>query len=175
MKAALIPGHGPNIDRGAVNSDGTTELDWNRDLVNRIASHLPEQHIIVNRTVERISPISAINATRADLAIEFHLNAATGAATGTEMIYWPSSVGGKKLALALQRAAVDVLKLKDRGIKEPWEGRGAAFLRGTRMPAVIAESFFIDNSSDLRRGNEVKEELAKAYAEVIKSFFCTCE
>lgn len=167
MKVALIPGHGPEIDRGAENKDGTTELDWNRDLVRRIKSHLEGkvEVVVVNRTKERLSPVVEVNATNADLAMEFHLNSATGTATGTEMIYVSQS--GKKLAERLQKAAVSILRLADRGVKNPFAGRGNYFLTKTRMPAVIVESFFIDNSEDLAVGNARKEELALAYANAI--------
>lgn len=167
MKVALIPGHGPEIDRGAENRDGTTELDWNRDLVRRIKSHLEgrAEVVVVNRVKERLSPVQQINETGADIALEFHLNSATGNATGTEMIY--ISQAGKKLAEKLQKAAVLTLRLADRGVKKPFAGRGNYFLTKTRMPAVIVESFFIDNSEDLAVGNARKEELALSYANAI--------
>lgn len=167
MKIALIPGHGPSIDRGAENKDGTTELDWNRDLVRRIKSHLDgrAEVVVVNRVKERLSPVAEINATKADIAIEFHLNSATGQATGTEMIYISKS--GKALAERLQKAAVATLRLADRGVKTPFAGRGNYFLTKTNMPAVIVESFFIDNSDDLAIGNERKEELAMSYANAL--------
>lgn len=171
MKICLIPGHGPIRDKGAENRDGTNELEWNQDLVRRIATHLQGKAgvTIVHRSQERLSPVHMINTTNADIAIEFHCNAANGTATGTEMIYYPSSRAGKALAEKLQKAVVSVLGLKDRGVREPFDGRGNRFLAGTRMPAVIAESFFIDNSSDLAVGNAKKDLLALAYADAILS------
>lgn len=168
-RIALVPGHGPSIDRGAVNSDGTTELDWNRDLANRIVNAIAGRVpvVVIHRQTEKLSPIPQINASGASLAVELHLNAFNGQATGTEMIHWPTSGKGIRLAQALQTAAVGVLKLKDRGIKPPQLGRGAAFLRKTTMPAVIVESFFIDNDNDLAVGNAKKDELARAYADVL--------
>lgn len=167
MKIALIPGHGPKIDEGATNPDGTTELDWNRDLVKRIASHLRgrAEVVVVHRVSERLSPVDQINATDADVALEFHLNASNGKASGTEMIHISKS--GKFWADRLQKAAVEVLRLPDRGVKTPFAGRGDRFLTKTKMPAVIVESFFIDNSDDLEVGNARKEELALAYAKAL--------
>lgn len=169
MKVCLVPGHGPEIDRGATNADGTTELDWNRDLVRRIKSHLDgrAEVVMIGRVKERLSPIDEINSTGADVVVEFHLNAANTKASGTEMIY--ISQAGKKLAEKLQAAAVKALHLPDRGVKTPYQGRGNRFLTGTTMPAVIAESGFIDNDSDLRVLNERKEELAMAYANALVS------
>lgn len=167
MKIALVPGHGPRIDEGATNPDGTTELDWNRDLVKRIASHLRGRAdvSVVHRVKERLSPVDQVNATNADVAIEFHLNASNGKASGTEMIHISKS--GKLWAEKLQKAAVEVLRLPDRGVKTPFAGRGDRFLSKTKMPAVIVESFFIDNSDDLEVGNARKEELALAYANAL--------
>lgn len=169
MKVALIPGHGPEIDRGAENRDGTTELAWNRDLVNRIQFHLngAVESVIIHRKRERVSPVLEINQTKPDIAIEFHCNASDGRASGTEMIY--VSRAGKRLAEALQSEAVKALRLPDRGVKQPFAGRGNYFLTKTDMPAVIAESMFIDNSDDLRVANERKEDLARAYARAILS------
>lgn len=168
-RVCLVPGHGPDIDRGAANHDGTTELDWNRDLVNKIAALLPDRSVVVHRTTERLSPVTAINATKATFALEFHLNASNRTASGTEMIYWPGSSRGLVIAQKLLDAAVNTLNLPNRGVKQPWNGRGALFLKGTSMPAVIVESFFIDNDRDLHRGNTCKAELAAAYAAVISN------
>lgn len=169
MTIALVPGHGPEIDQGATNPDGTTELEWNRDLVRRIASHLQGKAgvAIVHRTKERYSPVDAINVSGANVAVEFHLNASNGHASGTEMIY--ISKAGKVLAQKLQDAAVRVLRLPDRGVKTPWAGRGNYFLTKTQMPAVIAESGFIDHDPDLEVLNARKEELALAYANALLS------
>lgn len=169
---AICVGHGPKNDLGAVASDGTTERDWNRDLASRIVLAIGDRAraVIVLRGVEKQPPIAMVNALKADLAIELHLNAFNGNASGTEMIYWPASIKGKALAAKLQIAAVRALKLPDRGIKGPQAGgRGTAFLRQTNMPAVICESFFIDNAKDLARGNMFKDSLAVAYANALLS------
>lgn len=171
---ALSIGHGPVKDLGAVSKDGkTNERDWNRDLVEimkRKFNHAGIHVHIINRRIEKTPPVNIINATSADLAVEFHLNAYTGEASGTEMIYFTKSIRGRALAAALQSAAVKVLGLPDRGIKEPVNGRGLQLLRDTDMPCVIAESFFIDNPEDLKRGNERKEALAQAYADALTVF-----
>lgn len=180
-KVAIVVGHGPRIDKGAVNANGETEMDWNRDLANRIHTELKSEGVVDSeifyRKVERLSPVSEVNASKCNLAIELHLNSSDdddpdleGTASGTEMIvyYLPStgspSVGTKKAADALLRAALGVLKLPNRGVRPPYEGRGRRFLSKTTMPAVIVESFFIDHTPDLDRGNSVKQQLARAYA-----------
>jgi len=114
---------------------------------------------------EKVSPVTQVNASGADFAVELHCNAYNGQASGTEMIIYPTSANGRRLATFMQRRVVEVLQLPDRGVKGPQGGgRGLAFLRNTRMPAVIAESFFIDNDSDLAVATERKQRLAAAYA-----------
>lgn len=172
---ALVIGHGPKHDRGAVSRDkSVNELDWNRDLVEKIQSSIKSKSglacYIVHRTIERLQPVKETNETNANIAIEFHLNSSDGKASGIEMIHANGSKRGKLLAQALQSAAVKVLRLNDRGVKTPWQGRGERWLKGTKMPAVIAESFFIDNDTDLTIGTTKKNELANAYADAIIEF-----
>lgn len=170
---AIVIGHGPKRDKGAENFDGTTELDWNTDLANCIKSAIGDRLRvdIVRRVTERVQPVIQTNNTGADMTVELHLNSFNGKASGTEMIYYPASSKGKTLATLLQDAAVKTLKLPDRGIKGPQGGgRGMAFLRKTRMPAVIVESFFIDNNKDLLTGNKNKATLANAYADAFVAF-----
>lgn len=169
---ALVVGHGPVKDKGAVAKDGTTELGWNTDLAPRIAAHIGTRAkvVVIHRRIERQSPVVAVNGSGAAIAVELHLNAADGTASGTEMIHAPNSVKGAALARVLQSAAVSVLNLPNRGVKPPWKGRGAAFLTKTKMPAVIVESFFIDRPSDLARGNARKDALAAAYADALVRF-----
>lgn len=175
-KVAIVVGHGPRIDHGAVNADGTNELDWNRELAKYIGIALEGrvEYKIISREIERLSPIEAVNAYGADLAIELHLNASDdedpdleGTASGTEMIVYERSEKAKVAAKFFLDAAVGVLGLPNRGVKPPYEGRGNRFLSRTTMPAIIVESFFIDKSSDLRIGNQRKVALAKAYADAI--------
>lgn len=176
MKVAISIGHGPAIDRGAENHDGTTEFDWNLDLGNRIKVALTGtalEAVICGRKVEK-SPTDAahqITATGADFAVELHLNAADTKASGTEMLHATVSARGKELAGHLQREAVAVLGLPNRGVKslERTE-RGAAIVWESKPPTVIVESFFIDNDKDLKRGNDEKTNLAQGYARAFLKF-----
>lgn len=172
-KVVIVIGHGPKHDTGAVGRDNVTELAWNTDLAERIKHALIAGRkldaVIVKRVTEELQPVLETNATNANFAIELHLNSTPGA-SGTEMIHAPQSPKGIALAKALQKAAVGVLGLPDRGVKPPWKGRGLRWLNGTKMPAVIVESFFIDNPHDLRVGNFKKQKLAEAYAEALADY-----
>lgn len=173
-KVAIVIGHGPRIDKGAVNrATETTELDWNTELASMIKTALVGrvEAVIVHRVTERLQPVTETNATKADCAIELHLNSFDGIASGTEMICLPSSPRANHLASLLQTAAVQTLQLPDRGVKGPQGGgRGQRWLKGTTMPAVIVESFFIDRDEDLSIGGMLKDELAQAYADAIAGF-----
>ena len=178
-RVAIVTGHGPKIDRGAVNrATGTTELDWNTELASMIKNAMAGRvdAVIVHRVTERLQPVTETNATKADCSIEMHLNSSENhAASGSEMICLPSSPKANHLASLLQAAAVRTLQLPDRGVKGPRRGpdgklRGHRWLKGTTMAAVIVESFFIDNDSDLAIGNSLKGNLAQAYADAIVAF-----
>jgi N-acetylmuramoyl-L-alanine amidase len=169
---ALVIGHGPKGDKGAFSKDGkTNELEWNTELVIYIADELKRLGVkvfVVHRAIERIQPVKQTNDTGAECAIEFHLNAADGTASGTEMLY-SGSKKGQMFADVLQKAATTILKLPDRGIKIRKSGRGSSWITKTTMPAVLAETFFIDNNKDLERGSAVLVQLAVAYAQTIKN------
>ena len=169
MRVALVIGHGPARDEGAVSLGGSlTELAYNRRLVPMIAGLLEGtrvEPVVVHRVTERVQPVSETNATGAECAIEFHLNSASSpSATGSEMVYCPGSKRGVAFARLLQGHVVAALGRADRGVKTPWQGRGLGWLQKTRMPAVMAESFFISNEGDVAAGMERMEVLARAYA-----------
>lgn len=173
-KLALVIGHGPKIDKGAENGNGTTELEWNQELANRIKSHLNGSQLeckVIHRVTEKVSPTNEVNAAKADFAVELHCNAYNEVASGTEVIYYPGSKEGQRLANTILSRIVPVLNLPNRGVKTPQAGgRGMSFLAKTNCPAVIAESMFIDNIKDLARANDVKDELAAAYAAAFLAF-----
>ena len=168
---ALVIGHGPTKDQGAYSKDKrVSELQWNRAFVPIVASELKKlgvEYWVLERRTEKRSPIATINVTGAQACCEFHLNSADGQPSGTEMIYYPGSVKGAKLGRAMQKAAVTILQLPDRGIRTPYAGRGMAFLRDTKMPAIIVETFFICTPGDLQRGTAVRYPLAVAYAQAL--------
>lgn len=106
--------------------------------------------------------VNAVNALNPILAVEIHFNAAGGKGRGTETLYAPGSVKGKQVAELVQHGMVQVMRTKDRGVKEGWyrmdrpgvkdypgdvEGdeQPDYFLRKTKCPAIIIEPEFIHN------------------------------
>jgi N-acetylmuramoyl-L-alanine amidase len=170
-KVALIVGHDLQA-QGAISCGYTTEYGYNKELVAKVCA-------LLDRT--RINPIivyrehgygrlpGEVNETRADLAVEFHFNAANGHGSGTEVLHWYQSAKGRAAAIILQDRLVAALNLPNRGIK-PCKGndRGGLLLMKTVMPCLIAEPFFGDNHLDWDRAIQRGKELVNAYVLAIE-------
>lgn len=98
--------------------------------------------------------------------IEIHFNSAGDpSAQGTETLY--VSEISRPLAESVQREMVSFLKLKDRGAKHPWQGRGEASLTAIPgVPQILVEPFFgssnPDRGPDLVDDADEQRALAKA-------------
>lgn len=123
--------------------------------------------------------VNRINEWNPDLAIEFHLNSSSPCASGTEMLLSKShfnsyaeptefhvDVNSLNLRIA-ETVGIPIRHTKFRG---RWQ-RGGYFLNKTNCRAIIAETFFICNNSDLAKANENYDELAKAYVDWIVNYF----
>lgn len=166
---AIIIGHSEQA-QGAMNKDGRTEWQYNRSLAALIAYDLaPHVNVsIVHRDCSYSQLPAKVNATGADVAVSLHCNAFNEKASGSEVLYYSGSANGAKLAQRLQDVVVNTLGLPDRGIKpRTADDRGGPLLKGTRMPCVILEPFFIDNSKDLDVGVTRMQGLAGALAEAL--------
>jgi len=83
-----------------------------------------------------------------DIAVEIHFNSSANQpnqACGIETLYFQGSEKGKVLADSIQKALLFLLPFSDRGIKER---DNLYFLHKTAIPAVIVETFFIDNDRE---------------------------
>lgn len=174
-KVCVIIGHGGN-DCGAVSKDGKyTELAYNTDLAIKLLGKLRENGYEAfkhNRGFARIENIPLINSMKPDLIISLHCNSADNPnATGTEAIHYYGSKNGKRFADILSKNISAALGLKNRGSKEPFNGRGSGLLRSTYAPCVISEPFFISNNLDLKAGLEKKEDYLQAIVKSVDEFF----
>lgn len=164
MKVALVVGHRLS-SQGACAPD-ICEFDFNEDLAHMVARFIPESYVVYRETYRGLP--DKINKEKPELIISFHCNAFNKKVSGTETLYYYKSKKGKKLAKKLQKAIVNVLDLKDRGIKpKSAEDRGGYLLKYTNAPCVIIEPFFIDNPIDLVIATELKKELSEAIAMAI--------
>lgn len=150
---ALVIGHHPEAPGAALRLGAHAMQEYELwSMVARELARTLEAEGVDTAVVERPNPqpdqalAERVNATGAEVAVELHFNAAaTPEASGTEMLHWPGSHEGEKLAARLQRHTLEALKLNGRGLK----ARGdLPFLELTEMQAVIAEPAFGSNSGD---------------------------
>lgn len=170
VKVFLSAGHG-GTDPGAV-GNGLHEKTINLNTLLTCKSEL-ERHgvkVVCSRTKDESDPVAEevkeANASDADLAVSFHINA--GGGDGFEVFYYKTSPEGKKLA-GLCEKYVKTLGQNSRGLKV---GDHLYFIRKTTMPAVLVESFFIDNSKDKTIGDTLAEQTAfgEVYAKAILEY-----
>lgn len=169
-KVFLSAGHGGS-DPGAV-ANGLYEKTINLNTLLACKSEL-ERHgvtVICSRTKDENDPVTQevkeANASSADVAISFHINA--GGGDGFEVYYYNSSQNGKKLAALCEKHA-KTLGQNSRGLKT---GNHLHFIKKTKMTAVLVESFFIDNVKDKSIGDTIAEQTAfgVAYAKAILEY-----
>ena len=169
-KVFLSAGHGGS-DPGAV-SGSLKEKDINLQVLLSCKSEL-ERHgvkVISSRVKDEDDPVGQevkeANASGSDVAVSFHVNA--GGGDGFEAYYYTTNTKGKKLA-ELGEKYVKKLGQNSRGIKS---GNHLYFVKNTKMPAVLYESFFIDNATDKKIGDTVAEQKAfgVAYAKAILEY-----
>lgn len=170
VKVFLSAGHG-GTDPGAV-ANGLYEKTINLNTLLACKSEL-ERHgveVVCSRIKDENDSVSEetkeANASNADIAVSFHVNA--GGGDGFEAFYFDTSVKGKKLA-SLCEKYVKRLGQNSRGLKS---GNHLHFIRKTTMTAVLVESFFIDNSKDKLVGDTIAEhvEFGVAYAKAILEY-----
>lgn len=170
-KVFLSAGHG-GTDPGAV-SGLLKEKDINLQVLLYCKNEL-ERHgvkVISSRVKDENDPVGQevkeANASGADVAVSFHVNA--GGGDGFEAYYYTTNKEGKKLA-ELGEKYVKKLGQNSRGIKS---GNHLYFVKNTKMPAVLYESFFIDNATDRKIGDTVAEQkkFGVAYAKAILEYF----
>lgn len=167
--AFLSAGHGGS-DPGAV-GNGLKEKEINLQTLLACKEVL-EAHgvkVVASRTTDENDPVGQevkeANASKADIAVSFHVNA--GGGDGFEAFYHTSSSKGKKLA-QLGEKYVKAMGQNSRGIKS---GNHLYFIKNTDMTSVLFESFFID-SKDKTIGDTKAEQKAfgVAYAKAILEY-----
>lgn len=169
-KVFLSAGHG-GTDPGAV-ANGLKEKDINLNTLKACREEL-ERHgvtVICSRTKDENDPVTEevkeANASGADIAASFHANA--GGGNGFEAFYYSTSAQGKQLA-RLAEKHIKAIGQNSRGIKT---GNHLYFVKNTKMPAILFESFFVDNSTDVKIGNTAAEQrkFGTAYAKAILEY-----
>lgn len=170
-KVFLSAGHGGK-DAGAVGY-GMYEKNINLNILLACKDEL-ERHglkVICSRTKDENDPVGdevkEANASKANIAVSFHTNAAKG--DGSETYYYTSSKDGKKLAELCEKHT-KAIGQNSRGVKS---GNHLHFVNSTTMVAVLCECAFIDNDKD----NDIIDTVAEqkkfgiAYAKAILEYF----
>lgn len=169
MVVFLSAGHGGK-DPGAV-GNGLKEKDINLNELLACKEKLEKNGIkvVCSRTKDVDDPVEEevkeANKSGADIAVSFHTNA--GGGDGFEAYYYSGNKEGKKLA-GLCETHIKDLGQKSRGLKTT----NLMFTRSTKMTAVLLESFFIDNSNDVKLGDTVakQKKIGEAYADAIMEY-----
>ena len=170
-KVFLSAGHGGS-DPGAT-ANNLKEKDINLQALLACKEEL-ERHgvkVVCSRVKDENDPVQdevkEANASGADIAVSFHANA--GGGDGFEAFYYTTNTKGYKLA-QLGEKYVKALGQNSRGIKN---GNHLYFVKNTKMPAVLFESFFVDNLTDKAIGDTLAEQQAfgVAYAKAILEYF----
>jgi len=193
LKTVFIdPGHGDaGGDMGAVGSGQIKEADINLSIALILRDKLKSNyHVIMSRDTQKGTlPISsdslgdlparvdAANRNKADIFISIHCNSFSSPdVEGTEILYYNGSVEGKKLASLIMSEVLSLQKRKIEDTKSNWwkfANRGVKtsdnlyVLKNTSMPAVLCETLFLSNNTNLQLvQNKVFHEV---YATAIKT------
>lgn len=169
----ITAGHS-NTDPGAVNGQ-MREADFCADMRNYVAFYLRNWgfNVVTDGEGRTNAPLAqAVHlARKADLAVEFHLNASTNKTVkGIEVL---SRDKHKKISQAIAKAINSVTGSPLRG-EEGWKPEDAGQHRRLAFVSaggIIVELEFISNFNRMKTLTETRWVVAKAIAEVIKDYF----
>ena len=169
-KVFLSAGHGGS-DPGAC-AYGLKEKDINLNILKACRDELKRHkvEVVCSREKDENDPVGQevkeANASKADLAAAFHINAGKG--DGFEAFCNPKNANGMKLA-KLGEKYIKELGQNSRGIKN---GMHLCFVKNIDTTSVLFESFFIDNDKDNNIGDTSAEQkaLGVAYAKAILEY-----
>lgn len=106
------------------------------------------------------------------ILIEFHFNAASPQATGTEVLVPnnPSKIE-KDIAEAIAKEMAETIGVKNRGVKtESESARGSLGWMKVAGENILPEICFISNKSDMEKYQSAKVTLAKNIAKILFNF-----
>ena len=182
MKICIDPGHGMSnkksglLDSGATSNNGITEKDVALLWALTLKYYLTKAGIPVFLTRTNDTDIDIIS-TRDDRAeaegcthfISLHCNDGESRATGTETYYRDTE--DKDFANVVQKMAIDVLNLKDRGLKTEHDSQHSRLaIFDFDGPACLLELGYISNSNDRTKMLDINSRVkfAERLAEYLK-------
>lgn len=169
----IDPGHG-GVEPGKVALTGLQEKIINLTLslkVEQLLKQVSAINVVMTRkddtTLSLSNRAKLANALNADLFVSLHANGyTTSTASGTETYYARDS--SIPLAKTIHRYLVEATGLRDRGVKYG----NYHVIRETTMPAVLLETGFMSNASDLAviTNETVEMRMAIGIVEGIKEY-----
>lgn len=167
MSAIFVSAGHSNTDPGAV-AFGRKEAEVVTEFRNIVAYYLKQwgvPHFTDGQGAENWPLTRAVKeAKQYNIAVEFHLNAASATASGVETLSAPKDYAlGEKICKAVSK----VLGIKNRGAKPENSGQHKK-LAFVQAGGIIVELFFVTNKSDLAAYDDKKWLAAKAVATVLK-------
>lgn len=172
------PGHG-GADPGAIGYSGLKEKVVNLITALELARLLDAAgaEVVLTRTgdqtVSNLRRVNLANDSGADLFISIHANSyAKNDSNGTEAFYYPngnSSSDSRFLAGLVQKELVDVLGLRDRGVKT----NSFYVIKNVDVPAALVELAFLSNPKEetLLKDEKVLHSCAEALYRGIEAYF----
>lgn len=167
-KAAFKP------DPGAV-GNGFKEGLLTIELRDLVAAELKSMGVsyITDTDNETLSQyLNRIKPGNASVVIEYHFNAASPEATGTETIIGDDADRfDTAFAKELTDSTANIIGINNRGVKKEKEShRGRLGLMRKQGIVALPEVCFISNAEDMRKYQATKYSLAKAHALIIKKY-----
>lgn len=160
-----------DTDPGAA-ANGTTEADIVLELRDLVVLELAGViEVATDGQARQNMPLRDAYrmAAKHDIAVEFHCNAATPAATGAETL---SKTADYPLAQRLLDATCVSLGIRSRGTKPENSGQHSRLAFVSDGGGIILELFFITNTADLASYHANKVRLAAALADVLIEEAC---
>ena len=169
---AISSGHW-RIGSGA--KDLLDEVEQARKVVERVVEilkmhNVPTSRIVDNASQNQVDNLTYLvlqhNSTQRKVDVSVHFNVSSGRVQkgiGTEVLYYDA----RTLATTMSKAISDASGLKNRGAKQRQE---LAFLRETKMPAILIEVCFVNSVEDVQRYQQKFEVICLAIASTLADF-----
>ena len=178
-KVVVDAGHG-GFDSGKVGINGALEKDINLEIARKVQQKLEQAGIATIMTRKTDQGLydegeenkkqqdmkrrcSVINESEADLAVSIHQNSYTQESIcGPQVFYYESSAEGKKLAICIQEALNETLKIEHPRVEK--SNRTYYLLKRSEGILNIVECGFLSNKkeAELLVQDKYQERVAKA-------------
>ena len=194
-RVVIDPGHGGEVDTGAVGANGLIEKHLNLEVSQALEADLIVRGIdvVLTRTADYASRLGVraglADRVNADLLISIHHNAPTPGSSprpGTEVFIQSTSEASRRLGglvwtrvmEALSDFDIDWTAAPDAGVLSVLSTRGNdayGMINGPRTVSVLAEMAYISNpvEAELFATTEYVEAVSDALADAVEDFLTT--